>query len=139
MSVQTNIPSARAYLAGFAALLLCDTAAQLCFKLAALDAAPLAADLTWLARVFGEPWVYGAIAAYVGGFLAWMGLLRQLPVGAAVAASHFEVVIVMLLSVPLFHEHISVSQWSGCALIVVGIAVLAVGESRGVSEHEPVH
>ena len=120
-------------------MLLCDTAAQLCFKLAALDAAPFAPDVTWLARVFGEPWVYGAIAAYVGGFVAWMGLLRQLPVGAAVAASHFEVVIVMLLSVPLFHEHISMSQWSGCALIIVGIALLAVGESRGGSEREPVH
>ena len=135
----TSAAKWRVTASGFAALLLCDTAAQLCFKLAAQDVTPFGADLQWLLRVAQAPWVYGAIAAYAGGFLAWMGLLRHLPLGTAVAASHFDVVVVMLLSVPLFHETLSSAQWIGCALIMGGVVVLAISESRRRAEHGFIH
>src|SRR3989442_10264020 len=42
----------------------------------------------WLARVFGQPWIYGAFVGYIGAFFSWMTLLKRAPIGPAFAASH---------------------------------------------------
>ncbi len=119
----------RFYLIGFGALLGFDTLAQICFKFAGMHALPLQANLTWLLRLFSEPWVYGAIAGYIGAFFTWMSLLKHAPIGPAFAASHLEVVSGLLLSVPIFGEHISLAQGAGAVLIVAGIVCLARSES----------
>lgn len=119
----------RRYAIGFLALLAIDTFAQIAFKLAGLDALPMSGDGPWLARLAGSPWLYGAIAGYVGAFLTWMSLLKTAPVGPAFAASHLEVVTVTLLAVPLFGEVVGWTQVAGAALIVAGIACLAVSET----------
>ena len=121
-------PSWRYYVTGFLVLMVFDTLSQLCFKLAALHAAPFAADGPWLLRVAREPWVYGAIAGYLGAFVTYMSLLRHAPVGPAFAASHLNVVSVLLVSAWLLHERLSLPQLVGAALIVSGILVLARAE-----------
>ena len=121
-------PGWRYYVTGFLVLMAFDTLSQLCFKLAALHAAPFAADGPWLLRVAREPWVYGAIAGYLGAFVTYMGLLRHAPVGPAFAASHLNVVSVLLVSAWLLHERLSLPQSVGAALIVLGILVLARAE-----------
>ena len=121
-------PSWRYYVTGFLVLMAFDTLSQLCFKLAALHAAPFAADGPWLLRVAREPWVYGAIAGYLGAFVTYMSLLRHAPVGPAFAASHLNVVSVLLVSAWLLHERLSLPQLVGAALIVLGILVLARAE-----------
>ncbi|VCU69309.1 4-amino-4-deoxy-L-arabinose-phosphoundecaprenol flippase subunit ArnF [Pigmentiphaga humi] len=120
----------RFYLIGFGLLMAFDTLAQVSFKLAANHAMPLAADLDWLLRVFGQPWIYGAFVGYVGAFFTWMALLKRAPIGPAFAASHLEVVTVMLASVWLFDEHIGTHQTVGAVLILAGIVCLAFGEAR---------
>ena len=50
----------RFYLIGFALLMAFDTLTQISFKLAGNHALPVEANLAWLLRLFGEPWVYGA-------------------------------------------------------------------------------
>ena len=121
-------PGWRYYVTGFLVLMAFDTLSQLCFKLAALHAAPFAADGPWLLRVAREPWVYGAIAGYLGAFVTYMGLLRHAPVGPAFAASHLNVVSVLLISAWLLHERLSLPQSVGATLIVLGILVLARAE-----------
>lgn len=121
-------PGWRYYVTGFLVLMAFDTLSQLCFKLAALHAAPFAADGPWLLRVAREPWVYGAIAGYLGAFVTYMSLLRHAPVGPAFAASHLNVVSVLLVSAWLLHERLSLPQLVGAALIVLGILVLARAE-----------
>ena len=121
-------PGWRYYATGFLVLMAFDTLSQLCFKLAALHAAPFAADGPWLLRVAREPWVYGAIAGYLGAFVTYMSLLRHAPVGPAFAASHLNVVSVLLVSAWLLHERLSLPQLVGAALIVSGILVLARAE-----------
>ncbi len=121
-------PGWRYYVTGFLVLMAFDTLSQLCFKLAALHAAPFAADGPWLLRVAREPWVYGAIAGYLGAFVTYMSLLRHAPVGPAFAASHLNVVSVLLVSAWLLHERLSLPQSVGAALIVSGILVLARAE-----------
>lgn len=124
----------RFYLIGFALLMAFDTLAQVCFKFAGDQALPVRADVTWLWRLFDEPWIYGAVIGYIGAFFTWMTLLKRAPIGPAFAASHLEVVSVMLISVPLFGDHIGWAQAIGALAILAGIACLALDEG-----HAPAH
>lgn len=119
----------RFYLIGFLVLVSFDTFAQVCFKLTANHAMPPEATLDWVWRLLSTPWVYCAIACYVGAFLTWMTLLEHAPIGPAFAASHLEVISVMALSVVLFGEKIGTPQLVGSALIIAGIVCLAISET----------
>jgi len=121
----------RFYLIGFLVLVCFDTFAQVCFKLTANHAMPPEANLAWVVRVLSSPWVYCAIACYVGAFVSWMTLLEHAPIGPAFAASHLEVISVMALSVVIFGEHIGQPQLIGSALIIGGIVCLAISETDG--------
>ena len=118
------------YLFGFALLMGFDTLAQVSFKYAGTQALPVAASLAWVLRVFGQPWVYGAVIGYIGAFFTWMSLLKHAPIGPAFAASHLEVVSVMLLSVWLFDEHLTTPRVLGAIAIIAGIVCLGLAESR---------
>jgi drug/metabolite transporter (DMT)-like permease len=118
------------FIRGFLALLVFDTFAQVCFKLTAIHAAPLTLDLPWLLRALATPWVYCAILGYLGAFVTWMGLLRHVPIGPAFAASHLELIGVMVVSVPLFGEALSGLQYVGAVLIVAGVLCLAYSEPK---------
>ena len=115
---------------GFLLLMSFDTLAQICFKLAGEHALPLEANIAWLIRVFGHAWIYGAVLGYIGAFVCWMSLLRRAPIGPAFAASHLEVISVMLLSHGLFGEALTVVRMSGALAIVAGIVCLALAESK---------
>jgi drug/metabolite transporter (DMT)-like permease len=115
---------------GFAALVLIDTWTQIAFKLASRQTGAFIMNTRWLSAAAVSPFIYGAIAGYIAAFLAWMTLLEHAPVGPAFAASHLEVVTVLILSVPLFGEHLSAGKLAGAACIVAGIILLSLSESR---------
>lgn len=125
----------RFYLLGFALLMGFDSFAQIAFKKAGNSALPVEASPAWLWRLATEPWVYGAILGYIGAFFTWMNLLRRAPVGPAFAASHLEVVSVMLLSVWIFNEPLTLTKLAGAAAILAGIACLGLAE-RNVVLHD---
>jgi drug/metabolite transporter (DMT)-like permease len=127
----------RFYLIGFLVLVCFDTFAQICFKLTANHALPPEANAAWILRVLSSPWVYCAIACYIGAFVTWMTLLEHAPIGPAFAASHLEVISVMGLSVLLFGERIGTPQWIGSALIIAGIVCLAISETDGDTPPTP--
>ncbi len=120
----------RFYLLGFLLLMGFDTLAQISFKYAGTQALPVEATLSWLLRVFGRPWIYGALVGYIGAFFTWMALLKHAPIGPAFAASHLEVVSVMLLSIWLFDEHLTLARMLGAIAIIAGIVCLGLAESR---------
>lgn len=128
-------PRERDVVFGFLLLMAFDTAAQLSFKLAGMHAFPPRASLHWVQRLFGHPWIYGAIIGYIGAFFTWMRLLRRAPIGPAFAASHLEVVSVMLISALAFGERFGLVQASGALLIVGGIVCLALGERDCPADH----
>ncbi|ODV06127.1 MAG: hypothetical protein ABT19_16060 [Rhodanobacter sp. SCN 68-63] len=113
----------RFYLIGFALLMGFDTLTQISFKLAGMHALPVQANLAWLLRLFGEPWVYGAVLGYLGAFFTWMSLLKHAPIG------------VMALSVWLFHEPLTATKLLGAAAILAGIVCLGLAE-RDAAPHE---
>jgi len=119
----------RFYLLGFLLLIVFDTLAQMCFKYTALAALPMQMNADWLLRLLSHPWLYGAIVGYIGAFLTWMSLLKTAPIGPAFAASHLDVVSVMLCSHLLLHESLTGIQLLGAGVIVAGIACLAIGET----------
>lgn len=121
---------AKFYIAGFGLLAAFDTLTQISFKLAALRTGEFAPSTQWLTAAATSPWIYVAIAGYIGAFVAWMTLLEHAPVGPAFAASHLDVVTVLAISVPLFHERLKAPQLFGAALIVAGILCLSRSESR---------
>jgi len=119
----------RFYVGGFALLLAFDTLVQLSFKLTGAHAFPPEASWAWVLRIVGHPWIYIALVGYVGNFFTWMSLLKRAPIGAAFAASHLDVVSVMLASAWLFHEALSPIRLFGAGVIVLGIVCLAFAES----------
>jgi drug/metabolite transporter (DMT)-like permease len=128
----------RFYAVGFLILLVCDTAGQVGFKLAAQHAGEAQLDPAWIARVLSTGWIYLAVGAYVGAFFTWMTLLQHAPIGPAFAASHMEIVSVLAFSVLVLGESLSLAQLGGSALIAAGIAVLGSSEGRdGVAEPGP--
>jgi drug/metabolite transporter (DMT)-like permease len=115
---------------GFGALMLFDTLTQVSFKLATGHAGEFVPQLSWLLGVFFTPWIYGAVVGYLGAFVTWMTLLKHAPIGPAFAASHLEVVTVLMLSVWMFGEHLSLMQMLGGLSIVIGIVCLSVSEAE---------
>lgn len=124
----------RFYLFGFLLLMAFDTLSQISFKYAGNGAFPPQASVAWLLRVFAQPWVYGAVIGYVGAFFTWMALLKHAPIGPAFAASHLEVVSVMILSIWLFDEHLTMARILGAIAIVAGIVCLGLAEDREHAE-----
>lgn len=122
----------RFYLVGFAALMAFDAVAQFSVKFAGEHALPLEASPAWLLRVFGQPWVYGALLGYAGAFCAWMTLLQRAPIGPAFAASHLEIVAVLAISAWWLGERITPLQGLGALMIFAGIVCLAFGEAQAV-------
>lgn len=119
----------RFYLIGFLALMCVDAMAQISFKLAGESALPLEFSPTWLLRVFSDFWIYIALLGYLASFVIWMTLLKHAPVGPAFAASHLEIVAVLLVLALWFGESIGWPQIVGTVFILGGIACLAASES----------
>lgn len=81
--------------------------------------------LTWGTNAVCNIWTYAAVAGYLGAFFTWMTLLKHAPVGPAFAATHLEVVAVLIVSVLYFGEHLGTAQVIGGCFIVSGIIVLS--------------
>jgi drug/metabolite transporter (DMT)-like permease len=121
----------------FALLLAIDTFNQVAFKMAGERTAPVTFDADWLLRVVNEPWTAVIVGGYLVAFLIYMTLLRDVQIGPAFAASHLEIVTVMIVSVIFFGERFTLLQMVGCAAIFGGVAILAVTEKEEDRGKEP--
>ncbi|RKS86869.1 multidrug transporter EmrE-like cation transporter [Orbus hercynius] len=121
---------ARFYLIGFACLLFFDTLGQTGFKFSALEARPLEYSLAWIMRILSNKWIYITTLSYAGAFFSWMILLKKAPVGPAFAASRTQIVTVMLISVFIFNETLTLARCLGAGLIIAGIICLAFAEKK---------
>jgi drug/metabolite transporter (DMT)-like permease len=133
--MSTTMRTWRFYLGGFALLLVFDTLVQVSFKLTGTHAFPPEASWAWVLRIVGHPWIYIALIGYVGNFFTWMSLLKHAPIGPAFAASHLDVVSVMLASAWLFHDALTPMRMLGAGVIVLGIVCLAFAESGAQPAH----
>ncbi|HEY7986356.1 MAG TPA: DMT family transporter [Methylophilaceae bacterium] len=124
------------YILGFSALMFFDTLTQVSFKLSSSHAGIFVPQLSWLLTVFLNPWVYGAVIGYLGAFVAWMTLLKHAPVGPSFAASHLDVVTVLIISVVYLGEKLSAMQVVGAICIMIGIVFLSLSKENKNDEQD---
>ena len=120
----------RSILLGFAALLCLDTLAQIGFTLAAAPAGEARFDWHWVLATVSQPWALAVLVGYIGAFGVYMTLIKSAPIGPAFAASHLEIVLVILVSILFLGEALSLAQALGCLCIVGGVLVLAATETE---------
>jgi len=118
---------------GFLALLFFDTLGQIGFKFAGERTLPVTFDHPWLDRVLNEPWTWGIVACYVLAFFSYISLIKRSDVGPMFAASHLQIVTVMLFSFLVLGERFTLVQAAGCALIVGGVVLLALTEKESAA------
>ncbi len=94
---------------------------QLLFKLASM-AWVAGSGLGGLLQV---PWFWAALVVYGGATLAWLMLLRTIPLSAAYPFFALAFVIVPLLSWWVLNEPITPWKWLGAVLIGLGVWVSA--------------
>ena len=120
----------RFYLLGFGALVLFDTVTQISLKLVTAHAGEFTPHLSWLRELFLNSWIYLAVLGYLGAFVTWMTLLKYAPIGPAFAASHLELVPVLIISVVVFGEQLTLAQILGGLCIVLGVVCLSLSKAE---------
>jgi len=108
----------------WAALILCEMLCQVALKLAGRDTGAFDFSLAGAARALASGWLWTAIGTYVGGFLAWMLILRKSRLSAAFPTSAIVFVGVMFSSWLVLGEALTWTMALGAALIVAGILLL---------------
>jgi undecaprenyl phosphate-alpha-L-ara4N flippase subunit ArnF len=69
--------------------------------------------------------VAAGLASYGLSSICWLLALRKFPLSTAYPMVSLGYVLVMLISVWLFHETISMQKWLGAAVILAGVALIA--------------
>ena len=119
----------RGFILGFLALVACDTLGQIGFKLTAVSVGVMQFNLDWLTQLFLTPSFFMIVLAYMGAFVLYMTLMKNVDVGPLFAASHLELVSVSVFAYVWLDERLAPIQLAGCGLVVVGVVIL------GISEH----
>ncbi len=114
----------------FAVLLLWDTAAQLLFKvgLTAHGVFPmhsLEAATSYLAMLAAEPAMWLGVVTLVLAFVTWLAIIARIDLSKAHPATSFSYVTVTLASGVLLHENVSLLQFAGIVLIMLGVYLVA--------------
>ncbi|MEF3304686.1 EamA family transporter [Paenibacillus sp. GYB003] len=67
------------------------------------------------------PALLAGFAAYALGAFLWVYCLSQFDLSYVTFVTSFQYVLLLLVSIFIFHEQISVMKWAGCAIIMVGV------------------
>ena len=84
---------------------------------------PLSEKVPFLVSLIFSPWVLSGLAAGFLAFLCWLGALTKFQLSYAYPFMSLAFVFVMILSVALFHEPLTVGKILGVLLIIAGIIV----------------
>jgi len=98
--------------------------AQLLFKLAAQQVAGETSMSGMVLRLIAVPSMWGALALYAVTTLAWVWVLRTVPLSVAYSAVALVFVFVPLLAVWLFKEPLTLQFALGTALIGAGVLLV---------------
>jgi multidrug transporter EmrE-like cation transporter len=97
---------------------------QILFKLAASDIPTEANLLGMIPRLIVSPPMWGALILYGITILAWVWVLRTMPLSVAYSAVALVFVLVPLLAVVGFHEPLTPRFAIGTALIAAGVLLV---------------
>lgn len=101
---------------------------QLVLKWQMAGAGPLpdaAADkFVFLLRQFLNPWIISGFASAFLASLAWMAAMTRFDLNYAYPFMSLAFIIVMLLTVALFDEQLTLQRMAGTAMVVAGLIVM---------------
>jgi drug/metabolite transporter (DMT)-like permease len=112
-------------------LVIVATVCQVAMKLAGDAAGAFVPSLASLHAAAATPWLWLAVACYLGEFLLWMAILEKSALSAAFPASAITYVSVMVASWAVLGEPMDWEKIAGSVIIVAGILLL--GSERRAS------
>ena len=68
-----------------------------------------------------SPLIVLGFVSYAAAALLWVYCLAAFDLSYVTFVSSFQYVLLVLVSLFVFHEHISLLKWVGCAFIMVGV------------------
>ncbi|WP_293797644.1 EamA family transporter [uncultured Bosea sp.] len=110
-----------------------DTGTQIAFKWGADGLGDMDFGLEMLARSVTLPGVWFAVIGYLGTFLVWMAILRDMPLSRAFPMTGLVYITVPLFAWGAFGEHISLLRAGGIALIIFGVILLGSEDGHEVA------
>ena len=78
--------------------------------------------------LFFSPFVFGGLAAYGLSTILWVMLLKVVPLSFLYPLLSVGYVVILLISVFFFHEHVSFLRWYGVVTICYGIVIIFAEE-----------
>ncbi|MCV9936731.1 EamA family transporter [Boseaceae bacterium BT-24-1] len=127
ISPTATTPWAR-QLAIWVAFVVLDTGTQLAFKWGADGLGDMDFGLAMMAKAVSLPGVWLATLGYIGTFVVWMAILRDMPLSRAFPMTGLVYVTVPLLAWLTFGEQIDLVRAGGIALIIAGVVLLGSDE-----------
>jgi multidrug transporter EmrE-like cation transporter len=82
--------------------------------------------LAFLGHMLLNPWVISGLGAAFAASLCWMLALKKLPLSTAYPFTASSFILILLFAAVFLHEPITAGKLAGTALIVAGIAIMAV-------------
>lgn len=120
-----HAPRSRSFLlVAWIVLLAIGTLCQITIKLAGVDTGPFDFSLQAFAAAAASPWLWAAVACYVGEFLVWMLILRHSSLSSAFPTGAIVLIALMFASRFMFDEPLGWSKVVGSAMIVIGVLML---------------
>jgi multidrug transporter EmrE-like cation transporter len=80
----------------------------------------------FLRHMLLNPWVISGLGAAFAASLSWMLALKRLPLSTAYPFTASSFLMIMLFAAVVLHEPVTAGKLAGTALIVVGIATMAL-------------
>ena len=109
------------------------TATQLAFKWAGSELGDQELGVAFLADALAKPSVWVAIAGYAAMFALWINILRRVPLSRAYLITAIVYVPVSIGAWLIFGEQVSLLRAIGIAAIVIGVALIAAGDTSSSS------
>ncbi len=106
------------------AFVVCDTLAQLGFKLTAVRLPHEIFGAAWWRAAFASVELWAATSALALAFLCWLEILKHSPIGIGFAATSITLVTVAIASWLWLGERLDFTQGLGGLLIIGGIFLL---------------
>lgn len=119
-----SAPSRTVVLSIWAVLLALGALCQVAIKYAGLETGPFDFTPPAFAAAAASPWLWAAVACYVGEFVAWMVILRHSSLSRAFPTGAIVLIVLMFASRWLFDEPMGWPKILGSAMIVAGVLLL---------------
>lgn len=78
-------------------------------------------------RIFFNPYVFAGLSAYFLSTVFWLYLISRVPLSLAYPMLSLGYIVIALISWIVFKEKISLINWAGIFLIMLGVSLVAQG------------